>query len=126
MGEPLSPNRVFNFPMDEPHPAYDFFAPTPLPKYAGNPNNNNGSLAADDYLLGELEAMVIAPMIDIVEGQIDSSMIDMVEDLAALFSDDNFEDDASDGFSEDEVWELNEDWLMALTTPPLVLAVATA
>ncbi|GKA51060.1 hypothetical protein Tco_0744256 [Tanacetum coccineum] len=58
MGEPLSPDPVFNFPMDEPHPAHDFFAPTPLPKYAGNPNNNNGWLAADDYLLGELEAMV--------------------------------------------------------------------
>ncbi|GKA71293.1 hypothetical protein Tco_0777432 [Tanacetum coccineum] len=27
MGEPLSPNHVFDFPMDEPHPAYDIFAP---------------------------------------------------------------------------------------------------
>ncbi|GKE85605.1 hypothetical protein Tco_1559347, partial [Tanacetum coccineum] len=24
MGEPLSPDRVFDFPMDEPHPAYGF------------------------------------------------------------------------------------------------------
>ncbi|GKE00580.1 hypothetical protein Tco_1388563 [Tanacetum coccineum] len=32
MGEPLSPDHVFDFPMDEPesHPAYDFFAPRPL------------------------------------------------------------------------------------------------
>nr|GFB28696.1 hypothetical protein [Tanacetum cinerariifolium] len=65
MGEPLSPYRVFNFPEDElePHPAYDFFAPAPLPGYAGNLNNNNGWLAVDDYLLGELEAMVDEQMV---------------------------------------------------------------
>ncbi|GKC85035.1 hypothetical protein Tco_1140752 [Tanacetum coccineum] len=129
MGEPLSPDHVFDFPMDEPYPAYNFFAPTPLPEVI---------LAVDEIAeqmdvpaveeVGELvveaeEEQVIAPVIDIVEGQMDSSMIDMVEDLATLFSDDNFEDDASDGFSEEEVWELNEDWLMAPTTPPLVLAV---
>ncbi|GJZ66352.1 hypothetical protein Tco_0623048 [Tanacetum coccineum] len=107
--------------MNEPHPAYDFFAPAPLHEYAGNPNNNNGWLAADDYLLGELEAMVnkqmvvpavIAPVVDVVE-----------EDLAVLFSDDDFGDNASDRFGEEEVWEVNEDWLMSLTTPPPVLAV---
>ncbi|GJS99146.1 hypothetical protein Tco_0820316, partial [Tanacetum coccineum] len=58
MGEPLSPDCVFDFPMDEPYPAYDFFTPALLPEYAGNLNNNNGWLAADDYLLGELNAMV--------------------------------------------------------------------
>ncbi|GJX69077.1 hypothetical protein Tco_0304804 [Tanacetum coccineum] len=47
----------------------------------------------------------------------------MEEDLAALFGDDDFKDDASDGFDEEEVWEVNEDWLMAPTTPPLMLAV---
>ncbi|GKD99516.1 hypothetical protein Tco_1387500, partial [Tanacetum coccineum] len=47
MGEPLSPDRVFNFPMDEPHPAYDFFAPRPLLRYAGNLNNMNGWIEAD-------------------------------------------------------------------------------
>ncbi|GJU81945.1 hypothetical protein Tco_1284310 [Tanacetum coccineum] len=159
MGEPLSPDRVFDLPMDEPHPAYGFFAPASLPEYVGNPNNNNGWLAADDYLLGELEAMVdeqmdvpavdeiteqmdvhaveevvvpvveaeeeqvIAPVVDVVEGQMDAPMMDMEEDLAVLFSDDDFEDDASDGFGEEEVWEVNEDWLMAPTTPPPVLAV---
>ncbi|GKC70998.1 putative ribonuclease H-like domain-containing protein, partial [Tanacetum coccineum] len=127
MGEPLSPDRVFDFPMNEPHPAYDFFAPAPLPEYAGNPNNNNGWLAADDYLLGELEAMMdeqmIALVVDVVEGQMDAPMMDMEEDLAVLFGDDDFEDDASDGFGEEEVWEVNEDWLMAPTTPPPVLAV---
>ncbi|GJU63593.1 hypothetical protein Tco_1245428 [Tanacetum coccineum] len=147
MGEPLSPDHVFDFPMDEPHPAYDFFAPAPLPEYAGNPNNNNGWLAADDYLLGELEAMVdeqmvvpaveevaepvveaeeeqvIAPVVDVVEGPMDAPMMDMEEDLTVLFGDDDFEDDTSDGFGEEEVWEVNEDWLMAPTTPPPVLAV---
>ncbi|GKC02298.1 hypothetical protein Tco_0993908, partial [Tanacetum coccineum] len=63
MGEPLSPDRVFDFPIDEPHPAYDFFAPVLLPEYAGNPSNNNGWVAVDDYLLGELEAMVDEQMV---------------------------------------------------------------
>ncbi|GJT83317.1 hypothetical protein Tco_1057659 [Tanacetum coccineum] len=39
------------------------------------------------------------------------------------FGDDDFEDDTSDGFGEEEVWEVNEDWLMAPTTPPPVLAM---
>nr|GFB75016.1 hypothetical protein [Tanacetum cinerariifolium] len=70
MCEPLSPDRVFDFPKDElePHPAYDFFTPRPLPGYAGNTNNNNGWLEADDYLLEELEAMenepMVSPMVD--------------------------------------------------------------
>ncbi|GKC76952.1 hypothetical protein Tco_1127726, partial [Tanacetum coccineum] len=47
----------------------------------------------------------------------------MEEDLAVLFGDDDFEDDASDGFDEEEVWEVIEEWLMAPTTPPPMLAV---
>ncbi|GJR53179.1 phospholipase-like protein [Tanacetum coccineum] len=135
MGEPLSPDRVFDFPIDEPHPAYDFFAPALLPEYVSNPNNNNGWLEVDDYLLGELEAMVDEQMVVLAVDEIaeqmvvpaveemDAPMMDMEEDLAVLFGDDDFEDDASDGFGEEEVWEVNEDWLMAPTTPPLVLAV---
>ncbi|GKE49530.1 hypothetical protein Tco_1480788 [Tanacetum coccineum] len=109
MDEPLSPDRVFNFPVDElePHPAYDFFAPEPLPGYAGNPNNNNGWLKADDYLLGELEAIadepMVGPMVDEIaeqmivpaveeiaepmvtaEEQMVAPVIDMEEDLIAL------------------------------------------
>ncbi|GJW96187.1 hypothetical protein Tco_0177995 [Tanacetum coccineum] len=127
-----------------------------LHMHAGNLNNNNGWLAADDYLLGELKAMVdeqmvvpeddeiaeqmvvpaieevaepvveaeeeqvIAPVADIVEGQIDAPMMDIKEDLAVLFGDDNFRDDASDGVGEEEVWEVNKDQLMAPTTPPHV------
>ncbi|GJX34511.1 hypothetical protein Tco_0246068 [Tanacetum coccineum] len=69
------------------------------------------------------EEQVIAPVVDVVEGQIDAPMMDMEEDLAVLFGDDDFEDDASNEFGEEEVWEVNEDWLMAPTTPPPVLAV---
>nr|GEX87326.1 hypothetical protein [Tanacetum cinerariifolium] len=149
IGEPLSPDRVFDFPKNElePHLAYDFFAPAPLPGYAGNPNKNNGWLAVDDYLLGELEAMVgeqmvvpaieevaepvaeaeeeqvIAPVADMEEGQKDVLMIDMKEDLSVLFGeDDDFEND-SEGVDEEEAWEVNEEWLMAHVTPPLVTAV---
>ncbi|GKE65384.1 hypothetical protein Tco_1519545, partial [Tanacetum coccineum] len=99
-----------------------FLEPGPLPGYASNLNNNNGWLEADDYLLGELEAMVdesmvvpaieevaelvaeaeeeqvIVPVVDMEEEQMDAPVMDMDEDLAALFGDDDFEDDASDGF----------------------------
>nr|GEU85346.1 hypothetical protein [Tanacetum cinerariifolium] len=148
MGEPLSPDRVFDFLEDEmePHPAYDFFVPAPLPGYAGNPNNNNGWLAVDDYLLGELKAMVdeqmvvhaieevaepvaeaeeeqvITLVVNMGEGQMDVPMIDMEEDLAVLFGeDDDFENDF-EGVDEEQAWEVNEEWLMAFVTPPLVPA----
>nr|GFC20787.1 hypothetical protein [Tanacetum cinerariifolium] len=79
MGEPLPPDRVFDFPEDEVelHPAYDFF--------------------------------VIAPAVDVEE------------DLAVLFGeDDDFKDDDSKGFDEEEAWEVNEEWLMApVTSPPV-------
>nr|GEY26621.1 hypothetical protein [Tanacetum cinerariifolium] len=146
--EPLSPDRVFDFPEDElePHLAHDFFAPAPLPVYAGNPNNNNGWLTTDDYLLGELEAMVgeqmvvpaikevaepvaeaeeeqvIAHVVGMEEGHMDVLMIDMEEELAVLFGeDDDFENDF-EGVDEEEAWEVNEDWLMAPVTPPPVPA----
>nr|GFB34373.1 hypothetical protein [Tanacetum cinerariifolium] len=59
MGKPLSPDHVFDFLKDESEPqyAYDFFAPRPLPGYAGNPNNMNGWIEADVSLLGELGEM---------------------------------------------------------------------
>ncbi|GJT78730.1 hypothetical protein Tco_1045455 [Tanacetum coccineum] len=117
MGEPLSPDRVFDFPTDEPgpHPAYDFFTPGPLPGYAGNPNNNNnGWIEADVRLLGELEVVadepMVGPMVDevvepIVEAkeQMIAPVIGMDEDIAMLFGDDEIEDDDSEGFDEEEV-----------------------
>nr|GEY40050.1 hypothetical protein [Tanacetum cinerariifolium] len=87
MGEPLSADHVFDFSMDEPepHPAYDFFAPGPLPGYA---------------------------------------VIDVEEDIAMLFGDDDFSDENSEGFEDDEdFWEVNKEWLMALVTPPLMLVI---
>ncbi|GKB35316.1 hypothetical protein Tco_0880258 [Tanacetum coccineum] len=136
MGEPLSPDRVFDFLADEPkpHPADDFFAPGSLPGYAGNPNNNNGWIEADVPLLGELGVVadepMVGPIVDEVaepvakaEEQMIASVVDMDEDIAMLFGDDDFEDDASEGFDEDEVWEVNEEWLMAPATPPPMLAM---
>nr|GFA27555.1 hypothetical protein [Tanacetum cinerariifolium]GFA28096.1 hypothetical protein [Tanacetum cinerariifolium] len=141
MGEPLSPDRVFNFPVDElePHLAYDFFAHGPLPGYTGNQNNNNVWLEADDYLLRELKAMVDEPMVgpianeiaepvDEAGEQVVASVVGMDEDIAMVFGDDDsedddFSDDDSEGVEKEEVWEVNEEWLMAPVTLPLVPAV---
>ncbi|GJU91744.1 hypothetical protein Tco_1304167, partial [Tanacetum coccineum] len=122
MGEPLSPDHVFGFLVDEPKPhlAYDFFAPGPLPGYAGNPNNNNGWIEADVPLLRELGAVADEPMVgplvdEIVESiveaeeQVIALVVDMDEDIAMLFGDDDFRDDDSEGFNEEEVWEVNEE-----------------
>nr|GEY48468.1 hypothetical protein [Tanacetum cinerariifolium] len=98
MGEPLSPDRVFDFPEEklEPHPAYDFFAPELLPGYA----------------------------VDMEEEQMATPVMDMEEDLVALFGeDDDFSDDDSERVEEEKVWKVNEEWLMAPITPPSVLAV---
>ncbi|GKE77184.1 hypothetical protein Tco_1543304 [Tanacetum coccineum] len=132
MGEPLSPDRVFDFPIDapEPHPAYDFFAPRPLPGHAGNPNNNNGWIEADVPLLGELGAEADEPMVGPLVGKIAEPIVEMKEqaialviymedDIAMLFGDGDFNDDHSEGLDdEEEVWEVNEEWLMAPVTPP--------
>ncbi|GKC92829.1 hypothetical protein Tco_1158271 [Tanacetum coccineum] len=141
MGEPLPSDRVFEFPMDEPepHPAYDFFAPRPLLGYADNPNNMNGWIEAYVLLLGkmgeplgaEVDETMVDPVIDelaepIVEAeeQVIALVIDVEEDIAMLFGDDDFSDDDSEGFKDDEeVWEINEEWLMAPVTPPLMPVV---
>ncbi|GJW66805.1 hypothetical protein Tco_0121229 [Tanacetum coccineum] len=98
MGEPLSPDRVFDFPVDEaePHPAYNFFAPGPLPGYAGNPNNNNGWIEAD------VVDVIAEPIVE-AEEQMIAPVVDIDEDIAMLFGDDDFEDDASDGFDGEEL-----------------------
>ncbi|GJY38749.1 hypothetical protein Tco_0425113 [Tanacetum coccineum] len=134
--EPLSPDCVFDFPVDEPepHPAYDFFAPGPLLGYAGNPNNNNGWIKADVPLLGELGVVADEPMIGLIvdeileriveaEEQVIAPVVDMDEDIAMLFGDIDFEDDDSKGFDKEEVWEVNEEWMMASVTPPQMTAV---
>ncbi|GKA04653.1 hypothetical protein Tco_0683773 [Tanacetum coccineum] len=99
MGEPLSPDRVFDFPMDEPepHPAYDFFTLRPLLGADGHPSCCRGRVAGD------------------------RSSDRYGGGLSQLFGDDNFSDDDSEGFEdEEEVWEVNEEWLMAPVTPLLM------
>nr|GEV50509.1 hypothetical protein [Tanacetum cinerariifolium] len=101
MGEPLSSDRVFDFPMDEreSHPTYDLFALGSLPGYADNSNNNRW-IEEDVPLVGELGAEVDELMIDpvinevalpIAEGeeQLIAIMIDVEEDIAMLFDDDD-------------------------------------
>nr|GEV30691.1 hypothetical protein [Tanacetum cinerariifolium] len=109
MGEPLSPGRVFNFPVyePEPHPAYDFFVPGPLPGYAGNLNNNNGWIEADVPLLGELRVVADEPTIGPIADEIVEPIVEAEEQ----------------GLDEGDVWKVNEEWLMALVTPPLMPAV---
>ncbi|GJZ08161.1 hypothetical protein Tco_0542444 [Tanacetum coccineum] len=125
--------------MDEPEPqhTYDFFAPGPLPGYAGNPNNMNGWIEADVPLLVELGEMgkplgveVGEPLVDPVIDELDEPIVevgeqmvapvmDMEEDLAMLFVDDDFSDDGLDDDKDDEeVWEMDEEWLIAPVTPP--------
>nr|GEW84900.1 hypothetical protein [Tanacetum cinerariifolium] len=103
--------------------------------YAGNPNNNNRWIEADVPSLGELRDEVdepmIAPMIDkvaepIAEGeeQVIALVIDVDEEIAMLFGDDDVSDDDSEGFKDgEEFWEVNEEWLMAPVTPPLMPVV---
>ncbi|GKA46094.1 hypothetical protein Tco_0738890, partial [Tanacetum coccineum] len=137
MGEPLSPDRVFDFLMDEPEPqhAYDFFAPGSLPGYVGNPNNTNGWIKADVPLLRELgeplgaevDEPLVDPVIDEleepiveVEEQMVAPMMDIEEDLAMLFGvrDDSSDDDFEGPEGDEEVWEMDEEWLMAPVIPP--------
>nr|GEV72015.1 hypothetical protein [Tanacetum cinerariifolium] len=106
MGEPLSPDRVFDFPADEPKPhlAYDFFVLEPLLGYAGNPNNNNGWIEADMPLLEELGVVADELMVDPIVDEIAKLIVEAEEQMIAPV-------------------EVNEEWLMALITPPSMLAV---
>nr|GFB62748.1 hypothetical protein [Tanacetum cinerariifolium] len=124
MGESLSLDRVFDFPEDqpEPYPACDFFVPGPLPRYAGNPNNKNEWLEANGYLLGELEAMANEPMVVPAIKEVAEPVAE-VEEEQVVAPDDDFSDDDSEEVKEEEVWEVNEEWMMALVTPPSVLAM---
>ncbi|GJW70770.1 hypothetical protein Tco_0127687 [Tanacetum coccineum] len=88
--------------------------PGPLPGYAGNPNNNNEWIEANVPLLGELGVVadepIVGPIVDAIaesiveaEEQMIAPVVDMDEDIAMLFGDDDFEDDDSEGFDEEEV-----------------------
>ncbi|GKF90451.1 hypothetical protein Tco_0274152, partial [Tanacetum coccineum] len=102
-----------------------------LPGYAGNPNNN-GWIEADVPLLGELGVVadepMVGPIVDEIaepiveaEEQVIASVVDMDEDIAMLFGDDDFEDDDSEGFDEEEVWESFPLPAPGLPIPPSVI-----
>ncbi|GJR66589.1 putative reverse transcriptase domain-containing protein [Tanacetum coccineum] len=119
----------------KPHSTYDFFTCPPTANdYASNPNNANGWIEADVPLLGEMgeplgaeadEPMggpvideIVEPIVEMEEQAI-ALVIDVEEDIAMLFGDDDFSDDDSEGFEDgEEVWEVNEEWLMTPVTPP--------
>nr|GEY09906.1 hypothetical protein [Tanacetum cinerariifolium] len=88
MSGPFSPDRVFDFPVDEPepHPAYDFFAPGPLPGYAGNPNNNNKWIETNVPLLRELGVVLDEAMFDPIVDEIAQPIVEaeeqFIEDLS--------------------------------------------
>nr|GEW96481.1 hypothetical protein [Tanacetum cinerariifolium]GEW96482.1 hypothetical protein [Tanacetum cinerariifolium] len=72
---------------------------------------------------------VAEPVIEAEEKEMIAPVVDMEEDLVTLFGedddfkDDDFSEDDSKGVKEDKVWEVNEEWLMAPITPPLVPSV---
>ncbi|GKA95927.1 hypothetical protein Tco_0818022 [Tanacetum coccineum] len=86
MGEPLSPDRVFDFPADE-----------------------QSRIHVYDFCMAF--------------GQLPGMLAMVGSDIAMLFGDDDFEDDDSEGFDDEEVWEVNEEWLIAPVTPPPMPAV---
>ncbi|GJU12248.1 hypothetical protein Tco_1134644 [Tanacetum coccineum] len=101
-------------------------------------NNINGWIEADVPLLGELGEMgeplgaevdkslvdpeidEIAELIVEVEEQMVAPAMDMEEDLAVLFGDDDDsgDDDSEGPEGDEEVWEMDEEWLIAPVTPP--------
>ncbi|GJT33559.1 hypothetical protein Tco_0923978 [Tanacetum coccineum] len=76
-----------------------------------------------DEPIGPLVDEMAEPIVE-AEEQVIASVIDMEEDIAMLFGDGDFSDDDSEGFkNEEDVWEVNEEWLIAPVTPPPMLMV---
>ncbi|GJU69233.1 hypothetical protein Tco_1255492 [Tanacetum coccineum] len=73
-------------------------------------------------MVGPIVDEIAEPIVK-AEEQVIAPVVDMDEDIAMLFGDDEFADDDSEGFDEEEVWKVNEEWLMAPVTPPLMPAV---
>nr|GEW81078.1 hypothetical protein [Tanacetum cinerariifolium] len=108
IGKPLSPDRVFDFSIDEqePHLAYAFFAREPLPDYVGNPNNTNGWIEAEVPLLGELGKMGEPLGAEAYKPMVHQVVIEFAEPIVEGEDQIGFEDD-------EEVWTVNEEWLIA-------------
>nr|GEY21225.1 hypothetical protein [Tanacetum cinerariifolium] len=69
-----------------------------------------------DLMIDELAEPIVE-----VEEQMVALVMDMEEELAMLFGDDDFSDNGLDDEEDDEeVWEMDEEWLMASITPPLM------
>ncbi|GKB45927.1 hypothetical protein Tco_0896680 [Tanacetum coccineum] len=79
-------------------------------------------VVADEPMVGPIVDETAEPIVE-AEEQVISLVVDMDEDTAMLFGDDDFEDDDSEGFDEEEVWKVNGEWLMAPVTPPPMPAV---
>nr|GEU69334.1 putative reverse transcriptase domain-containing protein [Tanacetum cinerariifolium] len=76
----------------------------------------------DQLMVGPFVDEITEPIV-VAEEQEITFVVDMDEDIAMLFGDDDFEDDESEVFDEEEVWEVIAEWLMAHVTPPLMPAV---
>ncbi|GKB05217.1 hypothetical protein Tco_0833412 [Tanacetum coccineum] len=76
----------------------------------------------DEPMVGPLVDEIAEPIVE-AEEQVIAPVIDMEEDIAMLFGNGDFSDDDSEGFEdEEEVWEVNEEWLMApITSPPMLV-----
>ncbi|GKC86393.1 hypothetical protein Tco_1142110 [Tanacetum coccineum] len=67
---------------------------------------------ADEPMVGSIVDEIPEPIVE-MEEQVIALVIDIDEDIAMLFGDDDFSNDDSEGFEgEEEVWEVNEEWLM--------------
>ncbi|GKF96987.1 hypothetical protein Tco_0292808 [Tanacetum coccineum] len=73
-------------------------------------------------MVGALVDKIVKLIVEAKE-QVIAPVVDMDEDIAMLFGVHDFGDDDFEGFDEEEVWEVNEEWLMAHVTPPLMPAV---
>ncbi|GJV30033.1 hypothetical protein Tco_1386481 [Tanacetum coccineum] len=73
-------------------------------------------------MVGLLVDEIAEPIVE-AEEQVIAPVVDMDKDIAMLFGDDDFGDDDSEGFDKEVVWEVNEEWMMAPITPPLMPAV---
>ncbi|GJX90424.1 hypothetical protein Tco_0343750 [Tanacetum coccineum] len=73
-------------------------------------------------MVGPLVDKIAEPIVE-AEERVIAPVANMDKNIAMLFGDDDFRDDDSEGFDEEEVWEVNEDWLMAPVTPPLMPVV---
>nr|GEV08195.1 hypothetical protein [Tanacetum cinerariifolium] len=100
MGKLLSPDRVFNFPIDELelYPAYDFFVSGPVLDYAGEPLGAEVDKPMVDLVIDEIAEPIVE-----VEEQMVALARDMEGDLSMLFGDDNDSgNDDSEGPEDDE------------------------